>query len=79
MRRRFAPTLPSETILRKPISVVRRDVRASAQLLAEVADLEHAHEVAVLLAEQRRHARFARRRERRLVRAHGVVLEDLAR
>ena len=52
-------------------------MRAAAQLLGEALDIEHAHELAVLLAEQRHNARFASRSQRRLVCAHGVVLHDL--
>ena len=76
-RRRFAPTLVSDVIFTKPISLGGRHMRAAAQLLRESFDVEHAHELAVLLAEQRHDAGFTRRRERRLVGAHGMVLHDL--
>ena len=58
----------------------RAHVRAAAQLAREraVADLDHPHDVAVLLAEQRHRAERARLVERRRERAHRLVLEDPA-
>ena len=56
----------------------RAHVRAAAQLArpGAVADLDHAHDVAVLLAEQRGRAERLRLVERRRDRAHRVVGED---
>ncbi len=53
----------------------RAHVRAAAQLarVVAVADLHHPHDVAVLLAEQRRRAERARLVERRRDRPHRVV------
>ena len=56
MRRTPAAMPPSLTILNKPMSPERRDVRAAAELRREVAELQHAHLVAVLVAEERERA-----------------------
>ena len=56
----------------------RAHVGAAAQLARPVAaaDLDHAHDVAVLLAEQRHRAEVLGLVERGRERAHGLVLED---
>ena len=56
----------------------RAHVRAAAELarVLAVADLDHAHDVAVLLAEQRHRAEPLGLLERRRDRAHRVVGED---
>ena len=56
MRRTPAAMPLSLTILNRPMSPVRRDVRAAAQLGGEIAETQHADLVAVLLAEQRHRA-----------------------
>ena len=52
------------------------DVRAAAELAAEVVDLHHAHEVAVLLPEERDGAEVAGVLEAGGEGAHGMVLHD---
>ena len=81
MRRTFAALEVSLTIRNSADLGRRAHVRAAAQLAREgaVADLDHPHDVAVLLAEQRHRAERSRLVERRRDRAHGVVLEDPAR
>ena len=54
----------------------RADVRAAAQLDRPAADVDDAHDLAVLLAEEHHRAELARLGDRRLVDAHGQVLED---
>ena len=58
MRRTLAALEVSCVILKTPISAVRAHVGAAAQLArpVAVADLDHPHDVAVLLAEQRHRA-----------------------
>src|SRR5207302_6900000 len=56
----------------------RADVRAAAQLARPVAvDLDDAHDLAVLLAEEHRRAEPPRLLDRRLVDRHRHVREDL--
>ena len=55
----------------------RANVRAAAQLARVVVDLDDAHLVAVLLAEEHHRAELARLVDRRHERAHGDRLEDL--
>ncbi len=52
MRRAPAPVEASDVITNGPISPVRDDVGAAAELLREVAGAHHAHALAVLLLEQ---------------------------
>ena len=54
----------------------RAHVRAAAELDRPAADVDDAHDVAVLLAEEHHRAELARLVDRRLVDAHGQVLED---
>ena len=49
----------------------RADVRTAAELAGEAVDLDHAHDVAVLLAEQHLGAELARLVDRRLEDPHG--------
>lgn len=51
MRRRFAPTLDSLVIFTNPISLVA-DTWCRRRALERLLDIEHAHELAVLLAER---------------------------
>ena len=55
----------------------RADVRAAAELAREAVDLDHAHDVAVLLAEEHLRAELAGLVDRRLERPHGPADEDL--
>ena len=49
---------------------------APAQLAAEIVDLDHTHELAVLLAEERHRPQIAGVLEAGRERAHGMVLDD---
>ena len=60
IRRTPAATPDSASSLKSPISPVRLDVRAAAQLDREIAHPHHAHEVAVLVAEERERAGLER-------------------
>src|SRR5262249_35045536 len=53
----------------------RAHVRAAAELAPDAVDVDDAHLVAVLLAEEHHRAELARLLDRRHVRADGVVLE----
>ena len=77
IRRTPAEMLLSETILKTPISPVRRDVRAAAEFLAEVGDGHDADLVAILLAEQRHGAGGDRLIDRHHVGGDLRVAQDL--
>ena len=76
MRRVLAPTDWLDGDLEEADLRGGRDVRAAAELAAEVVDLEHAHELAVLLLEERESADLGGVLAGGHERAHRVVLDD---
>ena len=77
IRRTPEPTEPSERIANGPISAVERTCVPPQSSRENAVDLDHAHEVAVLLAEEHHRAELPRLVDRRRERAHRDVLEDL--
>ena len=80
MRRTLAALEVSLTIRNMPISAVDADVRAAAQLTGEgsVPHLDHAHDIAVLLVEQRHRPEPLGLVQRRGEGAYGMALQDPA-
>ena len=76
MRRVPEPIELSEVITTGPISAVAAHVRAAAELFRIAGNVDHAHLVAVLLAEEHHRSQPPRLLDRDDVRAHGQVLED---
>ena len=77
MRRRFEPIEPSETIFTGADVAEGAHVGAATQLERMPAGLEHAHDVAVLVAEERDRTELGGVVLGGLVVAHRVVGEDL--
>ena len=77
MRRRFEPIEPSQTIFTGPMSPSGAHVGAAAQLGGVRAGLEHAHDVAVLVAEERDGTDLLGVVLGGLVVAHREVVEDV--
>ena len=75
IRRVPAPTDDSDRIANGPISAVQRTCVPPHSSAGDAGDLDHAHLVAVLLAEEHHRAELARLLDRRDERADGEVLE----